>query len=77
MELFKKYQRKQIAELRDLFPFESKDVLKEKGISVSGEDIKLSDVDFAKGKVARNPMNYNDQWYINAVYVADNFELME
>jgi len=77
MELFKKYRRKQVAELRELQPGENKAVLKEKRVSISDEDMKLLDADFAKGKVARNPANYLDKWYINAEYVANNFEPME
>jgi hypothetical protein len=74
MELFKKYRRKQIAELRNLEAAEIKAVVKNKGISVSDEDMKLSDKDFALGKIARNPLNHADQWYINAPYVNNNFE---
>ncbi len=66
--MFKKYRRKQIAELRPYFP---------------GEDfskVSVSDVDKAAGSpkegdmIARNPQNHDDQWLVAARYFADNFE---
>lgn len=65
---FKQYRRKQIAELR---PYEEGDLMA--GISIA-------DVDRAAGSpkvgdmIARNPVNFDDQWLIAAKYFADNFE---
>ena len=62
--MFKKYIRKNIAEMR---PY------------VSGEDlthISVSEVDDPEndmGMVARNPMNHADQWYVARQYFEDNF----
>jgi len=39
-------------------------------ISVSSVDDPESDM----GMVARNPMNHNDQWYVDSKYFEDNFE---
>jgi len=66
--VFKKYRRKQIAELR---PY------------VSGEDllgISIAEIDIAAGSpkmgdmIARNPQNHNDQWLVSAKYFENNFE---
>ena len=68
MSEFKKYRRKQIAELRDY---------------VFGEDmtaISISDVDVQNGSpkpgdmIARNPKNYEDQWLVAQDYFLFNFE---
>ena len=65
---FKRYRRKQIAELR---PY------------VNGEDlagVSISQADRDNGSpqlgdmIARNPKNHSDQWLVAAAYFADNFE---
>lgn len=43
------------------------------GISVSPEDNPKEDM----GMIARNPENYNDQWYVARDYFEKNFELLE
>lgn len=74
MSEFKKYRRTAIAEMRDLDADENMGVLIEMGVSVSDEDRRLEHSEFIRGKVARNPKNHKDQWYINPTYVKDNFE---
>ena len=69
MSEFKRYRRKQIAELRAWEPGE---VLSER-VSISPADReagspKLGDM------IARNPQNHDDQWLVSAAYFADNFE---
>ena len=69
MTEFKKYRRKQIAELRPWVP----------GTDVVG-CISISKEDIAAGSprqgdmIARNPKNHADQWLVAAQYFADNFE---
>lgn len=67
MSEFKRYNRKQIAELR---PY------------VEGEDllgVSISDVDLIDGSprvgdmIARNPKNHADQWLVAEQYFKDNF----
>ena len=65
---FKKYRRKQIAELR---PYEPGDVLN--GVSISAEDLKAGSPK-PGDMIARNPKNHADQWLVAAQYFADNFE---
>lgn len=85
MENFRKYRRKQIAELRpvtddDLFEYVRKGRIavvanKDNVISVS-----ISDVDEENGSprtgdmIARNPKNHLDQWLVAEQYFKDNFE---
>lgn len=65
---FKKYRRKQIAELRPWQPGEDM------------TDVSVSQPDQAAGSpkagdmIARNPKNHTDQWLVAAQYFADNFE---
>jgi len=65
--VFKKYRRKQIAEMADWEP----------GYDMTG--VSVSDVDKAAGspktgdKIARNPKNHNDKWLVSAAYFAENF----
>jgi hypothetical protein len=75
--MFKLYQRKSTIEVRDLLPDETSEVLLLKNISVSATDNSLSDYDFSFGKVARNPKNIQDQWYINYDYFINNYEPLE
>lgn len=82
---FKKYRRKQIAELRkvddnDLLQF----VRKKKIVVVDNKDseviVSISDVDLLNGSpregdmIARNPKNHLDQWLVAEEYFNDNFE---
>lgn len=71
--MFKKYQRKNLAEMRDLLPEETKTALKNKKVSISQPDMELSDYDFSLGKVARNPDNPADMWYVAKDYFEKNF----
>ena len=65
---YKKYRRKQIAELADWYP----------GFDMTA--VSLSDADKAAGspkigdKIARNPTNHTDRWLVAANYFAVNFE---
>ena len=65
---FKRYRRKQIAELRPYVQGENMD-----GISVSDADAKAGSPK-AGDMIARNPENHEDQWLVAAQYFADNFE---
>ena len=68
MKEFRKYRRKQIAELRPYEPGENM-----AGISISAEDVRAGSPK-AGDMIARNPKNHADQWLIAAQYYADNFE---
>ena len=67
--MFKKYRRKQIAELRPYNPGELLPIM-----------VSISEADRAAGSpkkgdmIARNPRNHNDQWLVAAQYFKDNFE---
>ena len=71
MSEFKKYIRKQIAELR---PFVIGETLDPK-ISIS-----QADIDFGSPKegdmIARNPKNHEDQWLVAKQYFEDNFDIV-
>ena len=70
---FKKYRRTNIAEMVQFMDF-----VGDMGfISVSEEDKKLSNEEFAKGYVARNPNNHEDIWYVAKKYFDENFEELE
>lgn len=68
MDDFRKYQRKQIAELRPYCD----------GESLAG--VSIADVDKEAGSprvgdmIARNPKNHSDQWLVAAAYFTENFE---
>jgi hypothetical protein len=68
--VFTRYRRKQIAELRPYVPGERMDA------------ISIGEVDRAAGSpkagdmIARNPANHADKWLVAAAYFADNFEPM-
>ena len=76
MTEFKRYRRKNISEMRDLNDDEKKypDSLLTSGISVSDEDKRIPLGEFIMGKIARNPNNHKDQWYVNPTYFEENFE---
>lgn len=67
-DVFKKYLRKQVAELR---PYIEGEGLGD--VSVSAEDRKAGSPK-PGDMIARNPKNYADQWLVSAQYFADNFE---
>jgi hypothetical protein len=68
MSEFKRYRRKQIAELRPYIPGESMD-----GINVGSEDVKNGSPKEGD-MIARNPTNHADQWLVAAAYFKANFE---
>lgn len=71
MSEFKRYRRKQIAELADWTP----------GFDMSG--VSISEADKIAGspnpgdKIARNPVNHADRWLVAADYFAANFEPLD
>lgn len=69
MSEFRKYRRKQIAELRPYIPGEH---LGDR-ISISAADQKAGSPK-AGDMIARNPANHDDQWLVSAAYFAANFE---
>lgn len=69
MKKFKKYRRKQIAELR---PFEKGEILPPE-VSVSQAD-KDAGSPKTGDMIARNPKNHKDQWLVAKKYFKDNFE---
>lgn len=75
--MFKKYRRSNLAEIRDLRMGESKEDLELNMVSISSEDDKLPINEFLQGKVARNPKNIKDQWYIAKKYFDENFVPVE
>ena len=71
MTEFKRYRRKQIAELRPAVPGEDLS-----HVSISAEDRKAGSPKFGD-MVARNPKNHADQWLVAEKYFADNFEAFD
>jgi hypothetical protein len=65
--VFKKYRRKQIAEMADWEP--GYDMA---GVSISEPD-KATGSPKAGDKIARNPKNHEDKWLVAAAYFAENF----
>lgn len=65
---FRKYRRKQIAELRPWV--EGDDMAR---VSVSAADKEAGSPKHGD-MIARNPKNHDDQWLVAAAYFADNFE---
>ena len=72
MSEFRKYRRKQIAELR---PYRPGEVLSDR-ISISAQDREAGSPK-AGDMIARNPRNHDDQWLVSAAYFAENFEPAE
>ena len=71
MTEFKRYRRKQIAELR---PWQPGDDMSNISVSVPDKEAgspRIGDM------IARNPKNHADQWLVTAQYFADNFEPAE
>jgi hypothetical protein len=73
---FKKYVRTNVAEMRDIAMDESRDSLISGGVSISKPDMELPLEVFFEGKVARNPENHNDKWYVAKDYFDKNFRLL-
>lgn len=69
--VFKKYRRKNIAEMRPYV--ENEDLT---GVSISEVDIKIGSP-MIGDMIARNPKNHNDQWLVAKAYFDDNFEPIE
>lgn len=69
MSEFKRYLRKQIAELRPYRPGETL-----YGVSISQPDL-VAGSPKDGDMIARNPKNHEDQWLVAAQYFADNFEV--
>lgn len=71
MSGFKRYRRKQIAEIREWEP----------GDDMTRVSVSASDKEAGSPKtgdmIARNPSNHADQWLVAAAYFNDNFEPME
>jgi hypothetical protein len=65
---FRRYRRKQIAELRPYEPGENLD-----GVTISAEDRRQGSPKIGD-MIARNPKNHADQWMVSVEYFADNFE---
>ena len=73
---FKKYKRKEVAELREVTLKEINTGLGSlsiQSISVSNEDIKSGSPKIGD-MIARNPKNHNDQWLVAKKYFEENFE---
>ena len=84
MKDFKKFKRRQIAEMREVTQVDI-DQYKSKGyISVFGWQhvVSISSVDKENGSpkigdmIARNPKDHNDQWLVAEQYFKDNFEII-
>lgn len=76
MTEFKKYKRKEVAELRkvileDIELFSQEGELK--GVSISDVDL-FNDSPKIGDMIARNPKNHDDQWLVAEKYFNDNFE---
>ncbi len=70
--MFKKYRRKQIAELR---PYKENEVL-EINVSISEAD-KENGSPKVGDMIARNPQNNKDQWLVAEEYFKNNFEPLD
>lgn len=70
---FKKFKRKGLSEMVPFKEFTG-DITK---VSVSEPDRKLSEEEFQKGYIARNPQNHNDMWYVAKDYFDANLEPVE
>ena len=86
---FKKYRRKQIAELRPVEAYEcrafhtstiTKGFFMRKSFITDGVEVSISKEDKKNGSpkigdmIARNPKNHNDQWLVAKEYFEANFE---
>jgi hypothetical protein len=69
---FKRYRRKQIAELRPYAPGENLD----ERVSISAADREAGSPKEGD-MIARNPKDHNDQWLVSQEYFEANFEPVE
>ena len=67
MSEFKKYVRKGFSEMRPYVP----------GEDLSNVSVAAVDIPELGGMVARNPKNYEDQWYVAKQYFEDNLILVK
>ncbi len=82
MSEFKNFRKKQIAEIREVTEADIEQYASKDYISVFGWQyvVSISDADKQNGspkigdRIARNPINHNDQWLIAEQYFKDNFE---
>ena len=82
MSEFKKFRRKQIAEIREVTESDIKQYAEKDYISAFGWQyvVSISSADLENGSpkigdmIGRNPINHNDQWLIAEQYFKDNFE---
>lgn len=88
MEVFKKYKRIQLAELRpvnktDIIDYEDLEQVIKGDFSDEYVKLSVSEFDLKNGSpkigdmIARNPNNHNDQWLVAEEYFKNNFEEIE
>jgi len=75
---FKKYRRKNIAEMYKWNPKDKLSTLED--LLNAGVSVSKADIDAGSPKpgdmIARNPENHNDMWLVAGQYAKDNFELI-
>lgn len=71
MPQFKQYRRTGLSEMVPFSEFIGQDM---SNLSVSEADKQLSNEEFEKGYIARNPKNHNDMWYVAKKYFDENLE---
>ena len=77
---FKKYERKEMAELRPVTQEDIEEFIENGEISTNNIVISISQVDEDMGSpkigdmIARNPKNHNDQWLVAKEYFENNFK---
>ena len=64
--VWKKYRKVQLTEMRDYVPGED---LEAQGITINPKDVPP----VLGGKIARNPLKIDDQWYVNPVFFCENY----
>ena len=69
---FKQYKRKGLSEMVRYEDFPKEELIH---VSVSEQDKLLSEEEFEKGYIARNPKNHDDLWYVAKKYFDNNLEL--
>jgi hypothetical protein len=73
MSEFKRYRRKEFAELRPVGADETVASLVSAKISINAQDVQAGSPKEGD-MIARNPQNHKDQWLVAAQYFKDNFE---
>lgn len=63
MSEFKNYRKKAVTPMRPYVP----------GEDLTGVSVAEVDIPEEGGMVARNPEDYNDQWYISKAYFQQNY----